>query len=67
MTEETKEESLKFFDGALTAYKDCAELVDRITNNLPAEIQFMRPSMLKIGEGIREKNKEFRVTYRRSS
>lgn len=50
-----KEKAQSYFDGAEMAFNDCADMVDELADNLPADIKFMAGSVKLIATNIRKK------------
>jgi len=47
--------SNEFMKGANMAYNDCADLVDTMVKDLPAELVFMADGLSGLSAGMREK------------
>lgn len=39
-----------YFDGAIMAYEDCAELMTKLADELPGEVKFISPHLKNISQ-----------------
>lgn len=45
-----------YFDGAVMAYRDAAEIAKHLADNLPEPVKFMRPSMMELHDSFIKKS-----------
>ena len=44
-----------YFDGAVMAYRDCEEFTNKLVDNLPLDLEFLKPQFQQLSDGFREK------------
>lgn len=48
---------MKYFEGAIMAYNDCAKFIEESIKNLPPEIKFLESTLGIFAAGFRDKAK----------